>query len=181
MTQQALAQMLVRAAGLLIAVLAVLNAPYEAANMLRGHKEPLRYAWTAAEKFEFWGTVVGPALISIIIGLAIFRFADAIAGRGLARPGAEAAGPPVEAPLLERVAIMAVGFYLFGDGLAFAVRDVAGMALTQYLEYDFAVVPDSMKLNLLGDAARAAGGLALLLQAERLAGLRRKLVAPRPE
>lgn len=182
MGQYGLALVLVRGAGLLIAVLALTSAPYEAARVLRARGgETLRVSWTNAELVEFWAATIGPPLVSIAIGLAIFWCAGLIVERSLAPKSTETGRAGMDSAMLEKAAVVAIGFYLLADGCSYAVRDIAAIVTVKFMEFDYGIIPDSMKFDIVGDALRAAVGLALVLLAHRLVDLRRRLVAPRSD
>ncbi len=177
MGQQGLAQVLVRAAGLLIVATAVLNAPYEAAKVLQSHKEPFQDPWKTAEIIEFWGAIIAPAAISVVFGATIFWCAGFITERALAPAQTESGREAMDATILERAAVVGVGFYFLADGVAFGVRDVAAITLIPFMERDYGIIPGSMKLNVFGDVVRIVVGAVLVFQAHRLVEFRRAFAA----
>ncbi len=177
MDQRGFALLLVRMAGLLIVAFGFLNLPLLAAEELRSLSRSLTGHWDSRALIQFLGFTLAPSVISMVFGLIVFRSSERIVGRFFASAKAETSDGTVDLTAIEEVGVAILGFYFLADGLTFAIRDLTSASILRLQDRDWALVPNSIFLDLFSDAIRMVIGIGFLWGSRTIVAARRKFAS----
>ncbi|HXP74672.1 MAG TPA: hypothetical protein VN823_11050 [Stellaceae bacterium] len=184
MDQRELARLLIKVAGLLIAVYALIDLPYQIASVFGlFHQNTGRDLWEIIKIPTFWGMTISPAAISFGLGLSLFFGGGRIVNRYLVAGSSDVDARAGQLQGLEEVAVAVLGIYLLTGGLIDAARLIAQLLYNAAtLKNSFSeILAMSRSLDwMISTAVRVAIGVALMLRGHALVALRRGLVGLRP-
>jgi hypothetical protein len=171
-----IARLLVKIAGLIVIVSAVIDLP-----VLLGRMLPMEAPMTARDVITM--TLMPPAIAGLI-GLVMFWGAGRIVDRLLVEPAAPGQAGGVDLRAVEEIAIAALGLYFVATGIAdaFYYWGKAGLYYRYVAENGFPmppIAPDDFG-GFVSTAARLAIGLVLVLLSRGIVTARRRLLALRP-
>jgi hypothetical protein len=183
MDQRELARLLIKVAGLLVAVYALVILPYQITSVIGLlHQNASRDLWETIKLPSFWGMTISPAAISLALGLGLFFGSGRIVNHYVVTGPSDADAKAHQLQSLEEVAVAVLGLYLMVNGFIDAVRFVALLLYdATTLRNSFGEILASQNLDwMVSTAARLVIGIALMLRGHALVALRRGLVGLRP-
>lgn len=171
-----IARLLVKIAGLVIIVSAVIDLPVLLARSL-----PIEEPMTARDVIAM--ALVPPA-IAVLIGIVMFWGAGRIADRLLVAPAAPGRGGSLDLRAIEEIAIAALGLYFAATAIAdaFYYWGKAGLYYRYVTENNIplpVIAADDFG-GFVSTAVRLAIGLILVLLSRGIVAVRRRLLSLRP-
>ncbi|MGK9236386.1 hypothetical protein KXS07_31685 [Inquilinus limosus] len=171
-----IARLLVKIAGLVVIVSAVIDLP-----VLLGRMLPMEAPMTARDVITM--TFVPPAIAGLI-GIIMFWGAGRIVDRLLVTPATPSQGGGVDLRAVEEIAIAALGLYFVATGIAdaFYYWGKAGLYYRYVTENNIPmpiIAPDDFG-GFASTAAQLAIGVVLVLLSRGIVAVRRRLLSLRP-
>jgi hypothetical protein len=171
-----IARLLVKIAGLVIIVSAVIDLPVLLARSL-----PIQEPMTARDVIAM--TLVPPA-IAVLIGIVMFWGAGRVVDRLLVAPAAPGQGGGLDLRAIEEIAIAALGLYFVATAIAdaFYYWGKAGLYYRYVTENNIplpVIAADDFG-GFVSTAARLAIGVVLILFSRGIVAVRRRLLSLRP-
>ena len=177
MDQRELARLLIKIAGVVIAVWGISTLPYQATNVTFWLNQPIERAILLP---QFWALTVVPGAICIAIGASLFLSGGSLAKRLV--PKSERSPPEAKSDWeqLEQVAVAVLGLYFVADSLS-DLTQTAGIVLSNILQRmgGWWYIVSTFVLSVLVDFIRLAIGIALMLRGHVLVSIRRGIVRMR--
>ncbi|MGO4127667.1 hypothetical protein AB4Z01_24960 [Inquilinus sp. YAF38] len=171
-----IARLLVKIAGLVVIVSAVIDLPVLLARSL-----PVQEPMTARDVVTM--ALVPPA-IAALIGIVMFWGAGRIVDRLLVEPAAPGQGTGLDLRAIEEIAIAALGLYFVATAIAdaFYYWGKAALYYRVVTENGYPIppiTPDDFA-GFVSTAARLAIGVVLVLLSRGIVAVRRRLLSLRP-
>lgn len=181
MDQRDLARMLVKIAGLVIVVYAVIGLPQNIVTVVAmlsfSNHTGLPSIGQAIAMPQFWGMSFTPFAIYLAIGLGLIWWSGKISDRVIVPPDAKNAPGSADYRGLEEAAVAVLGAYLCAEGVADAARlagTAFGEATQQHMHID-AYLWGWQVGTVVGALTRIVLGAALMAGSRAFVAFRRRM------